>query len=519
MPCTPKFMPNLNEQIITYSQQAEDQLFDRKSVKTDPKDIAHEVCSFANVDGGVTAVGIENNGDVTGFRNYPKAENRIRKVLSGWVTPTLPVTVTKITFEHEDGYEDFILEIKVEPSQFCHVTGDDKVHTREGDDTRVLKFQERQDLERAKGLQSFETTLVPAGMEKISVAKVLEYAEKTNIQSDDASDILVMKDFALSKDDGSIQLNVAGLLLFSDNPESVLDRAVVRIMWIDGREQKSGVDLNIIKDETVRGTLASQIDEVEILVGAKLREFTRLGKDGKFESIPEYPPFAVLEAIVNAVTHRDYGTSTGADIQIKIFEDRIEFISPGNFPRDIRVENILEKHFSRNPKIAAALRDMGYVKEYGEGVDRIFQEMAKLELPPPDYISGNGQVILTFVNDVDGRELSAQRESQNKLESIISKRELTLNEQKVVVYVLENEKVSPAEVAEIIGMSIGTARSVLRDLSSFDPAVLVRVGKSKTDPKAFFVINTLFLEGEEDIVLEVEREPESDTPSLFGGLK
>jgi len=293
----------------------------------------------------------------------------------------------------------------------------------------------------------------------------------------------------------------------------------VRIMWIDGREQKSGVDLNIIKDETVRGTLASQIDEVEILVGAKLREFTRLGKDGKFESIPEYPPFAVLEAIVNAVTHRDYGTSTGADIQIKIFEDRIEFISPGNFPRDIRVENILEKHFSRNPKIAAALRDMGYVKEYGEGVDRIFQEMAKLELPPPDYISGNGQVILTFVNDVDGRELSAQRESQNKLESIISKRELTLNEQKVVVYVLENEKVSPAEVAEIIGMSIGTARSVLRDLSSFDPAVLVRVGKSKTDPKAFFVINTLFLEGEEDIVLEVEREPESDTPSLFGGLK
>jgi hypothetical protein len=68
-------------------------------------------------------------------------------------------------------------------------------------------------------------------------------------------------------------------------------------------------------------------------------------------------------------------------------------------------------------------------------------------------------------------------------------------------------------------MSIGTARSVLRDLSSFDPAVLVRVGKSKTDPKAFFVINMLLLEGGEEVVPEVKRERESDTPSLFGGLK
>jgi len=512
-------MQILNEQIKKYSQRTEDQLFDRKSIKTDPKDIAYEVSSFANTDGGVTVVGIENKGEVTGFRGYPKAENKIRKVLSGWVTPTLPVTSTKIPFTHEDGSEDFILEIKTDPSEFCHVTGDDKVHIREGDATRILKFQERQDLERTKGLQSFETTLVPAGIEKVNEAKVLEYAKNTDIQSDDPADILVMKNFAKRKDSGDIQLNVAGLLLFSDSPESVLDRALVRIIWIDGREQKAGEDLRIMKDETVRGSLSNQIDEVEVLVGAKLREFTRLGKDGKFESIPEYPPSAVLEAIVNAITHRDYGTSTGADIQIKIFEDRIEFISPGNFPRDIRVENILEKHFSRNPKIAAVLRDMGYVKEYGEGVDRIFQEIAKLELPSPLYVSGNGQVALTFLNDIDGRELSAQRESQSKLEIIISKRGLTANEQKVVVYVLENEKVTPVEVAEIIGMSIGTARSVLKDLSSADPAVLVRVGKSKTDPKAFFVINTFLLEEEENVVLEVKKEPESDTPSLFGDLK
>lgn len=512
-------MPVLSKEITNYTTKVEDQLFDRKSVKTDPKSIAYEVSSFANADGGVTVVGIENDGEVTGFRSLPDAENKIRKVLSGWVTPTLPCTITKLQFTHDDGVEDFILVIAVEPSEYCHSTGNDKVHIREGDDTRILKFQERQDLERAKGLQQFETTSVRAGVELVNEARILDYARLIQMNTEDIGEILVTKNFAEQNDKGELKLNAAGLLLFSDSPEAVLDRAHIRIIWIEGREQKAGVDLKIIKDETVTGCLAHQIDTAMTLVGAKLREFTRLGDGGKFESIPEYPTDAVLEAIVNAVTHRDYGTSTGADIQIKIFDNRIEFISPGNFPRDIRAENILEKHFSRNPKIAAALRDLSYVKEYGEGVDRMFQEMAKLELPQPEYVSGSGQVVLTFYNNIDERELSAQRESQGKLETIGRIHELSSNEQRVVLYVLENERVTPAETADVIGMSIGTARTVLRSLSENNPPVLLRVGKSKTDPQAYFVINNDLFEGEKTVPEVVPEDSGSGTPSLFGGLK
>lgn len=512
-------MPVLSEEILNYTTKVEDQLFDRKSAKAQSKDIAYEVSSFANTDGGVTVVGIENDGTVTGFRTLPNAENKIRKALSGWVTPTLPYTIRKLTFTHDSGEEDFVLVISVDPSEYCHSTGDDKVHIREGDETRALKFQERQDLERAKGLQQFETTTVRAGLELVNTGRVLDYGKLIQIESEDVGEILVTKNFAQPNDKGELRLNAAGLLLFSDTPEAVLDRARIRIIWVEGREQKAGTDLKIIKDETVSGSLAHQIDMAMTLIGAKLREFTRLGDSGKFESIPEYPPDAVLEAIVNAVTHRDYGTSTGADIQVKIFDDRIEFISPGNFPRDIRAENILEKHFSRNPKIAAALRDLGYVKEYGEGVDRMFQEMAKLDLPNPQYVSGNGQVVLTFHNNIDGRELSAQRESQGKLETILSKRNLSVNEHKVVLYVLENERVTPAETADVIGMSIGTARSVLRSLSENETPVLLRVGKSKTDPQAYFVINKdLFDTAATEPVVAVE-ENDTGTPSLFGSLK
>ena len=84
--------------------------------------------------------------------------------------------------------------------------------------------------------------------------------------------------------------------------------------------------------------------------------------------------------MVNAATHRDYGIK-GTDIQIKMFDDRLEVDSPGAFAGMVKKENIRYTHFSRNPKIAAFLKDYGYVKEYGEGVDRMCkQQERKIEI-------------------------------------------------------------------------------------------------------------------------------------------
>ena len=78
--------------------------------------------------------------------------------------------------------------------------------------------------------------------------------------------------------------------------------------------------------------------------------------------------------MVNAATHRDYGIK-GTDIQIKMFDDRLEVDSPGAFAGMVKKENIRYTHFSRNPKIAAFLKDYGYVKESGEGVDNTNQNV------------------------------------------------------------------------------------------------------------------------------------------------
>ena len=109
-----------------------------------------------------------------------------------------------------------------------------------------------------------------------------------------------------------------------------------------------------------------------------------LGKDGRFVTTPEYPEFVWKEVIVNATTHRDYSIK-GTDIQIKMFDNRMEVESPGNLPGIVRLSNMRQVHFSRNPKIAAFLHEYDYVQEFGEGVDRMYREMEQAGLPAPEY--------------------------------------------------------------------------------------------------------------------------------------
>ena len=119
-----------------------------------------------------------------------------------------------------------------------------------------------------------------------------------------------------------------------------------------------------------------------------MKEKTYLSHDGIFVTKEEYSEFVRTEIVVNAATHRDYAIR-GTDIQIKMFDDRLEADSPGTFPGMVKKENIRYTHFSRNPKIAAFLKDYGYVKEYGEGIDRMCKELESIGLPAPVFDNSN----------------------------------------------------------------------------------------------------------------------------------
>ena len=168
------------------------------------------------------------------------------------------------------------------------------------------------------------------------------------------------------------------------NPQNFFPRARIRFIRYEGIEEKFGTEMNVIKDVIFEGTLLNMINEAIAYLDTQVKEKTYLGPDGTFVTDEEYPKFVRQELIVNAVTHRAYSI-TGTDIQIKMFDDHIVVESPGKLPGLVRADNIRFTHFSRNPKIAEFLKNYKFVKEFGEGVNRMCNELEQVGLKDPVY--------------------------------------------------------------------------------------------------------------------------------------
>lgn len=122
------------------------------------------------------------------------------------------------------------------------------------------------------------------------------------------------------------------------------------------------------------------INEAIAYLDTQVKEKTYLSPDGT-----EPLQFVRQGLIVNAVTHRAYSI-TGTDIQIKMFDDHIVVESPGKLPGLVSADNIRFTHFSRNPKIAEFLKNYKFVKEFGEGVNRMCNELEQVGLKDPVYL-------------------------------------------------------------------------------------------------------------------------------------
>jgi ATP-dependent DNA helicase RecG len=110
----------------------------------------------------------------------------------------------------------------------------------------------------------------------------------------------------------------------------------------------------------------------------------------------QYPPEAVWEIIVNALIHRDYSISD--DVQIRVFDNRIEVISPGKLPGYVSVQNILEARYSRNSKIVRNLARYPNPpnKDLGEGLNTAFQKMKEWRLRQPEIEEDGNYVRVTI---------------------------------------------------------------------------------------------------------------------------
>lgn len=133
---------------------------------------------------------------------------------------------------------------------------------------------------------------------------------------------------------------------------------------------------------------------------------SQIGKSEKlhnlfFREMPEYPTFAWQEALVNAVAHRDYNEQ-GREIEVWFFDDRMEIQNPGDLVPPVTIDKLKSRqriHASRNPLMVRVLVDIGIMREEGEGIPRIFDEMEASLLCQPEFSMETSTFCITLRND------------------------------------------------------------------------------------------------------------------------
>nr|WP_276589104.1 ATP-binding protein [Sphingomonas sp. GC_Shp_6] len=147
-------------------------------------------------------------------------------------------------------------------------------------------------------------------------------------------------------------------------------------------------------NETIGGPLFHQIHNVVKRVTEILSDISIITTDGLKKV--DYPPEAIWEIVTNAIIHRDY--SIADDVQVVIYQNRIEIISPGTLPAFVNIQNILDVRYSRNPKIVRTLRRYPDApnQDLGEGLNTAFQKMQDRRLKAPTIEILNNYVKVTI---------------------------------------------------------------------------------------------------------------------------
>ena len=438
------------EEILTRS---EDQTFDCKSIQIDPKALAVPIIAMANADGGIIAVGVSDKSRrIEGINQHTAKLNELLRVALDFCAPSVKVQYSYIPCTDSEGNENRILLIQVPASSHLHVNQVDEAFMRVGDKSRKLGFDERVQLMYDKGERSYEDeSAYGATLEDIDMASVGEYIRVIGYGKSAMEYLRENNDFVKNAD-GVEKVSNACILLFGKNPQRFFPRARTRFIRYEGKEEKVGAAMNVVKDVTFEGTVLNQINKTVEYLETQVREHTFLGQAGLFVTNRDYPKFALQELVVNSVCHRDYSIK-GTEIQIKMFDDRLVFESPGHLPGLVRPDNIRHTHFSRNPKIAQFLKAYKFVKEFGEGIDRICTELETRGSAIPSFRVDAFILKATLRAEfIEVKTIVGENSGENSGENYLTARQLLIyNELKK-----DGDK-SIKELAEILNLSQRTA--------------------------------------------------------------
>ena len=358
-----------------------------KSDNIRPEHLATEVVAMANLRGGMVLLGVEDDGSISGVR---------RKNLKQWVMNIFHQKIHPMILPF---HEEVLLDRKrVAIISFAEGTskpyvvrnkGREDVYIRIGSTSRLATREQQAWIRESRETIHVETSGVSgSSLNSLSLERLKDYFGRVLNDPDLPENSEAWEKFLcglnyLTREvNGHTVCSMAGLLLFGISPRRFLRQSGIRLMVFDGPDKKYRALVDDVIDCPLVAlwrmgrlevpTLAESDFGLVERFAERLLPFVTEEPDGIDEGFRRerkwhYPREAIREAVINALVHRDW--TRAVDIEVAVYSDRLEIISPGALPNSMTIEKMLAGQRSpRNPLLVDVMKDYGYIDARGMGV-------------------------------------------------------------------------------------------------------------------------------------------------------
>lgn len=404
------------DQVAELLSTDESHFMDLKGVDITPASLSKTVAAFANTSGGEIYLGIEEvmgkKGKERVWRGFdtPEAANAVLQVIEAMSPLGNHYEAEFLRAERQSG---LVLHLVVLKTREIVEASNGKVYVRRGAQKLPVEGDEAiQRLKYDKGISSFEDELVDAEISEIANSTViLDFLIRVIPTAE--PEVWLTKQRLIAKD----RPTVAGIMLFSEEPQAILPkRSAIKVYRYKTKAEEGERDFLVGDPVTVEGPAYDLVYGAVRKAKEILEGIEKLGPQGMEPVV--YPDEALHEIITNAVLHRDY--SIAADVQVRIFDNRVEIQSPGRLPGHVTQENILREQFARNPKLVRLINRFPDPpnKDVGEGLNTAFEAMEKLRLKKPTIEERDNSVVVTLRHESLGSAEQLVMEYLNSNEEI-----------------------------------------------------------------------------------------------------
>jgi ATP-dependent DNA helicase RecG len=331
--------------------------------------------AFANSRGGTIIVGISDRRprQILGVTWSQDLVEQVHEAARS-TQPPLQIEVER---QRVDGHDLACIQVSSLTRGWVQ-TSDGRLLVRAGPTNRALVGDELLRFVRERAADPVEDEPIPGtGLDDLRSDLMRQFV-RARLDRARVNLSTAARDLGLVTTDGRVRL--ATLLVFGKDPQQRNRRFGIVVSRFEGSVDS---DVRLRDRRELSGPLPT------LVAAADQRIYGEMRRDAVVrglvrEEVPEYPPVALREALVNAVGHRDYSLR-GAAVEVRLYDDAVEVESPGTLAGYVTVDNLREAQYSRNERIMDALQRLGLVEEAGQGIDRMIAEMEDALLDPPQF--------------------------------------------------------------------------------------------------------------------------------------